>query len=450
MSRAIARDGACPAPSTNDISLPHPGSGGWPETITPLATELITNEEELGVIKSAWDELHAVAAHSNPFTEWSWMWHWWNSLGRHDGLRRDRLHVLVQRDAAGIARAIFPLIATRIGFGPLAISKLRFFGSASRVNITEMPAPLVWPGWERSSFAALTESLHAHRRTYHWCDLDGLVLDGLVMEGPVGQALLAHSARWSWRTTAPYYVLALPDTWETFRAGRKRNIKESLRHCYNSLARDGHAWSFEAVSEPRQLPEALDQFFRLHGSRATSNQGPAHQNHFPGRAHQDFLRRVSHDLAVAGRLMVCRLRVNDAIVASRIVFSRADEFYLYYSGFDPAWARYSVATTLQAECIKLAIATGIRTVNLSPGKDVSKMRWSPEEHWMGSLRIGAPTAVGRAIADIHRRSAISRPLVRDHVYRTMQIPDRLRRDTSSFAGLAAALASMPYESFLVA
>jgi len=53
--------------------------------------------------------------------------------------------------------------------------------------------------------------------------------------------------------------------------------------------------------------------------------------------------------------------------------------YLYYSGFKPPWGRYSVATTIQAEAIKYAIACGLKSVDLSPGRVVSKTRWSPRE-----------------------------------------------------------------------
>src|SRR5262249_41048369 len=115
-------------------------------------------------------------------------------------------------------------------------------------------------------------------------------------------------------------------------------------------------------------------------ARAEVVQGPRHPDHFPTARHQDFLRRVAHDLAVQGRFLACRLRVNGAIVASRLVFLTHNQLYFYYSGFDPAWSRYSVATTTMAECIKLAIERGLKAVNLSPGTDQGKTRWGGEEH----------------------------------------------------------------------
>jgi hypothetical protein len=54
-----------------------------------------------------------------------------------------------------------------------------------------------------------------------------------------------------------------------------------------------------------------------------------------------------------------------------------DSIYLYYSGFDPTWARHSVMTTTVAETFKYAIEHGFRTVNLSIGREQSKLRWRP-------------------------------------------------------------------------
>jgi CelD/BcsL family acetyltransferase involved in cellulose biosynthesis len=63
----------------------------------------------------------------------------------------------------------------------------------------------------------------------------------------------------------------------------------------------------------------------------------------------------------------------------RIGFVVGDSLYLYYSGYDPEWSRYSVMTTTVAEAIKYAIAHRLKTVNLSSGNDVSKTRWGPRE-----------------------------------------------------------------------
>ena len=104
-----------------------------------------------------------------------------------------------------------------------------------------------------------------------------------------------------------------------------------------------------------------------------------HPNRFAGAALRQFLQEVCGELAARDMVRVFQLQIGGRVVASRIGFEIADSLYLYYSGFDPEWSKYSVMTTTVAEAIKYAIARGLKTVNLSPGNDVSKTRWGPRE-----------------------------------------------------------------------
>jgi len=174
-------------------------------------------------------------------------------------------------------------------------------------------------------------------------------------------------------------VLDLPTTWEEFRAGLKRNIRESLRHCYNSLKRDGHAFTMTLASSPDAVREAVEVLFVLHALRAAMPGTIEHPNRFAGAGLRQFLQEACGELAARDIARVFQLTIDGRVVASRIGFEVGDSLYLYYSGFDPDWSKYSVMTTVVAEAIKYAIQRGLKTVNLSPGNDVSKTRWSPRE-----------------------------------------------------------------------
>ncbi|GAC1676150.1 MAG: hypothetical protein NVS9B2_26560 [Steroidobacteraceae bacterium] len=78
-------------------------------------------------------------------------------------------------------------------------------------------------------------------------------------------------------------------------------------------------------------------------------------------------------------MRIFQLKIGAHIVASRIGFVVDSSLYLYYSGYDVEWSRYSVMTTTLAEAIKYAIAKGFKTVNLSPTKDLAKTRWGPRQ-----------------------------------------------------------------------
>jgi hypothetical protein len=54
-----------------------------------------------------------------------------------------------------------------------------------------------------------------------------------------------------------------------------------------------------------------------------------------------------------------------------------------------------VATTTVAEAMKYAIGEGLASVNLSTGKDRSKLRWRPEEIAFREALPVSPTALGQ-------------------------------------------------------
>jgi len=177
----------------------------------------------------------------------------------------------------------------------------------------------------------------------------------------------------------PAYLLTLPSSWEEFRGRLPRNIKESLRKCYNSLQRDGHTFEFVAIERPEEMTTTLGHFFRLHSARASVAGTVRHADIFDSDVRRDFLIELSETLAKRRAVRIFGLRIAGRFVAMRIGFIVDDTMYLYYSGFDPAWSKYSVMTTVVAESIKWAIASGLRTINLSTGNDISKTRWRPTE-----------------------------------------------------------------------
>ena len=81
------------------------------------------------------------------------------------------------------------------------------------------------------------------------------------------------------------------------------------------------------------------------------------------------------------------LEVDGSVVAMRLAFLYGGGIYLYYAGYDPAWGKYSVMTTLVAETLKHAIELGLLFANLSTGVDRSKMRWRPAETKLESLVV---------------------------------------------------------------
>lgn len=308
-------------------------------------------------IEPSWRALDARRPVRVPFTDPDWCRLWWRHH-RRDTLRaHDELRLFTLSDGPELV-AIAPMMLTRRpGRLPLSARELQFFG-ADR-NLTELRGMLAAPGWEGRAAHALSAHL-ASLAGWDWVQWHGL-----PAEDPPPAICIAH--------TTQDFVLPLGSDWTAFRRGLPRNIRESLRKCYNSLERDGHGWNLRVQQGP-DAANALPQLIALHQRRARQDGMVAHIDIFADQRASGFLTDFVRQTSTA-RLFT--LEIGGQAVAMRLGFAYDDELYLYYSGYDPAWAQYSVMTTVLSEALRWAIGQGMGRVNLSTGADVSKLRWRP-------------------------------------------------------------------------
>jgi CelD/BcsL family acetyltransferase involved in cellulose biosynthesis len=362
---------ASSAPSAAPSSDPH------------LRVEELTSIRAAEALESEWQALEERAANTLPFRTAAWTLAWWKHLRRDGVALRDHLSMFAMRSGAGELVGVVPLMLTEgPSAGPLRTRCLQFIGADP--NITELPGPLFDPFHEDACFRALETAVAERAERRDWMVWSGV---------PSHQAPVLDPAI-TWERSTPYYVLELHGDLERFRSGLPRNIKESLRKCYNSLRRDGLEHDLEVVAERVDAKSALCDFFRLHGDRAALRDGVQHADVFASAASRAFLVDVCHRFADRGELRIFRLRVKDRVVATRVGFVLGGSLYLYYSGYDAAFAKYSVMTTTVFEAISYAFGQGLRSVNLSTGNDVSKTRWRPVEivERAGVANAGHPRA----------------------------------------------------------
>jgi CelD/BcsL family acetyltransferase involved in cellulose biosynthesis len=334
----------------------------------PLSVSLVTDLKGLAGLAAGYQELRAVTGNRLPFALHDWHLAWCRHFLNYHPHIEDEPRFCVLHEAMGGCVAILPFIQSRRRFGPLRITSLNMLGADPA--ITEIPTPLVAPGYGALAVRAARDlfSCHGDWDWIHWSGLNE-ELRGALSGGP-------HQ---SWREPVSDFVLDLPPTWEEFRSGLKRNIRESLRHCYNSLRRAGHRLELQVIADPAGIALGLDRFLELHRMRAELRNTVVHPDRFAAKVSRDFLYEVCERLAQQGVTRLFALRVGGEIVAMRIGFVVDDSLYLYYSGYEPRWARYSVMTTTMAEAIKYAIAAGLTSVNLSPSRDLAKTRWGPRQ-----------------------------------------------------------------------
>jgi CelD/BcsL family acetyltransferase involved in cellulose biosynthesis len=342
-----------------------------------LQVDRLASIDALPGLRAQWEQIAADMVPRTPFTTPLWNELWWRHLRRAGMVQRDELCLLVVR-AGGRLLAVAPLMITHApAYGPWRTRRLHYLGADS--NITEMHGLVCRAEDEQCVVSELSGHFTRLIGSVDWIRWSG------IHRGGAAHRWLDGQGRTQWEAPVFDYWIRMPSTWEEFRSGQHRNIKESLRKCYNSLKRAGYSCRLLVIDDPAQTRAAIERFRELHSARALQTIGMAaqapvrHPDHFVRQATRDFLHEYCGALAARGELRIFQLEIGGVIVATRIGFLLGRELYLYYSGYLPEWGRYSVMTTLLAEAFKWAIAQRLAVVNLSTGRDNSKLRWSPEE-----------------------------------------------------------------------
>lgn len=368
-----------------------------------LSVEVVTDLERLVAIKGDYDRLNTVTKNTLPFLLHEWHVTWWKHLAQRSAAIRDHLFIHVARNLAGECVGIVPFVLTqRPGVGVVNVTTVSMLGADP--YITELRMPLIDPAEEASVAWAVTQTLARDSR-WDWIHWSGL------NQSPLFAETIAAADPIELLPPTMDYVLDLPATWEELRSNLKRNIRESLRHCYNSLKRDNLTFTFTAAESPEDVREGLDHFFRLHEARSNAEKGIEHANRFGSATAKSFLIEVMDQLARRGVARVLLLRINGEVVAARPAFVVNNSIYLYFSGYDPNYGKYSVMTTMTAEAIKHAIEKKMDMVNLSAGTDVSKTRWGPRAiaHQDAIGRRSRPTSRVAWAAYMHARGEGATP-----------------------------------------
>lgn len=379
------------------------GFGHHPKPVTKnlatnssLVVENIDTLEQLRALQPQWRELEHASGNALPFRTSDWAISWWTHFRESRTAVRDSLFVRALRTRSGQLVAIAPLMRTeRPAVGPFRVRVLQFFGPDGYV--TELSGPLCLPAFEEEAFHCLLDHLRASASGWDW-----MLWRGLRMDSSWAHAVAAAGSV-EWGEETPGYILPLAGTWEEFRAQLPRNIKESLRKCYNSLKRDGHSFSFEIARRPEEMGAALEHFCRLHSARAALADTVRHKDFFVAPKARRFLIDVCGRLAERGMARVFMLRVGSEVVAARIGFVIGNSLYLYYSGFEPAFGKYSVMTTVVAEALRCAISENLTSVNLSMGKDISKTRWRPNQTFYREALQVSPSSRAKLTLSAYRK-----------------------------------------------
>lgn len=350
--------------------------------------------------RMAWHSIVESQSDALPFNTLFWNQSWWTKFGVSSPNVENRLLIyVVERDAQVVA--FFPMYCRcLLRFGYTFLRHISPLGGDR--NLTELRAGVVRPEFRRQAYQALV--MHLRQTDADW-DIVSLPAVPTVLSDIYEGISIDHPKD----SIIEGFAVELASDWDTFRAGLKRNIRESIRKCHNAAKREGVDLDFVCLRDPDDLARMLPEFYRLHAIRAGYAGGPHHRDVFDDVDAREFIGLLARDPAASG-IRLFLLRHDERTVAARLGFELGKSTYLYYSGYDLAYGKYSIMTRLVIEVMKSALEARQKTVHLSFGRDVSKTRWSPREtshQWKvmfrKSLRGRAAALALQGLTRIRRR-----------------------------------------------
>ena len=354
-----------------------------------LTVERLAGPEALGGIAAEWDLLDRQTSPRTPFTSPAYIITWWKHfVRRRRTLFHDEFFCHVVRGEGGRLVAVAPLVRTSFPrIGPPVLRMVQFFGIDA---MTEIRGVICRPEDHGAVVETLVEHFLARRGEWDVFRWVGLRHFADAYRAP-------HlSGTFVPRDELLDYIVELSGRWEDLRQRLSFNMRKNLRKTYKLLERDGFAFTLRVTEGPDGVAPAMARFFALHAARAEAADMLFHPNKFVQPHVRAFFADYLHRAAERGELRIFELEIGGIVVASRIALLLGSDLYMHLAGYDPAWKNYSVMTVLVTEMIKWAFAHGVERINLSTGRDQSKMRWKPREVLFRDAVQVSPTMRARA------------------------------------------------------
>ncbi len=241
--------------------------------------------------------------------------------------------------------------------------------------------------WDYRDFVVAPEAegeVFAHFiRYFSEAPWDFIEFSGISEFSPTYQRLVPQFRAVAFQVTEeklePCIYLPLPPSWDAFLASLNSKDRHELRRKLRRVERDS---SFQ-IEEARHSADLqnMERFFALH--TVSKNE----KAEFMTAEMKAYFRDLALHLEEKNWLELAFLKVENRDAAAVLSFRFAETEYLYNSGYDPQFARFSPGIILVAERIGRAIRNGLKTFNFLKGRENYKFRLGGREEQIYRIRV---------------------------------------------------------------
>ena len=313
-----------------------------------------------------WEELLLAARFKNPFLTPLWNEIWLRHFGKSLHAR-----VILFRESGG---ALVAAGAFSNSAGEGSRRGLTLVGSQDVCDYRDI---IIAPGREEEVFGALG-------RFFGEGPWDYLELNGISEFSPTFQFLPPGMQPFGFELIQEAEEVALsldlPQSWEAFLEKLTGKDRHELRRKIRRLEREA-AFETLRVEDGSSLRAGMEIFFDLHRKSRKD------KAEFMTPEMEAFFREISARFQERGWLSLSFLKVSGKEVATFFSFDFAGTEFVYNSGYDPEFARFSPGIVLAAYCIRQAIEKGRTGFNFLRGREDYKYHLGGREENIYRIRV---------------------------------------------------------------
>jgi CelD/BcsL family acetyltransferase involved in cellulose biosynthesis len=220
---------------------------------------------------------------------------------------------------------------------------------------------------------------------------------------------------------APTVALGAGDI-DAWLARRSSNFRQQMRRARRKLEKQGAV--FRVSESASELERDLADFARLHHARWDSRGGSISLR--PGT--DAMLREAGAELLGERRFRLASIEVDGKVVNSQLFVAAGREVSYWNGGFDDDYARLKPSYVGLVDAIGQALDHGDARLDLGPGEQDYKYRFSDGEdslEWLTMIPPGPRSKLALASwAPVYARYAITQRMTPEHKRRVREIARR--------------------------
>ena len=314
----------------------------------------INNYRDFISLEEKWREVLQRCNHTI-FSTWEWLSIWWKHFGNGK-----RLYVLLAEDNGKI-----------IGIAPLMYSVDTLFGlRRGKIEFIGTPdsdyADFILVDRIGECIKLFIDYLNNIPAKWDYIDLKEMP------ENSKSLPFLNELCPKSLKTVNECTFMSLPKSYEIFLMNLNHKMKKDLSRTSRRIE-ETFKVKFADYSDSQSVSEGVQLLFKLHQKRWESRGFPGI---FANQKVRDFHFEMAQLLSQRKWLRLHLLYLSGKPVAAEYGFAYRSKFYLYITGRDPEYYKYSVSNLLRAHIVRKLIEEKVTEYDFIRGKEDFKKRWS--------------------------------------------------------------------------